>query len=315
MFKSKIIAEEQIRNMMNDVEKAKAFNTRKFKKEYKKEKIECYNCGKLGHFKKDCWAKGGGAEFKGQNGGKAAKMEKSFAFTASKSFNLKSPTDEWIFDSGASDHMCNDLKLMNNLKDVDIHVSTADSNSKIKVSKSGDVVLTGFNSTKILLKDVLYVADLEQNLLSASKFDLGNVIVKMEKGKILVSVGPQCIMTGARTDNNMWLMNVRTVVKGKVNKAYVNGKISLMLLHERLGHVNFRDLKRLGVPFFDDQNLCHVCQLGKSRVEPFLKEANPRKSDPGSFIHTVQIRSTHGLLWTNAYKRHQWRSRFLDIYR
>jgi len=290
MFKAKIIAEEQIRNMLNDNENAKAFITKKFKKEYKKESIECYNCGKVGHYKKDCWAKGGGAERKGSKeyGGKAAKMEKSFAFMARKGkCQSSTPVEEWIFDSGASDHMCNNLRLMTNIQDVDISVSTADANSQIKVSKSGTVALTGHNGSKILLKNVFYVPDLEQNLLSASKFDSGNVIVKMEKGKINVSCDSQCIMTGSRTGNNMWLMNVKTVENGcKVNQANANGKISLMLLHERLGHLNFRDLKKLNIPYIDDQQLCRVCQLGKSKVKPFLKDGEKRISDPGSFIHS-----------------------------
>ena len=34
----------------------------------KSKKVKCYNCKKLGHIARDCWAKGGGAEGKGPKG-------------------------------------------------------------------------------------------------------------------------------------------------------------------------------------------------------------------------------------------------------
>jgi len=42
-------------------------------------KVKCYNCHKTGHYKSECWAKGGGKEGQGLQWGKAAKEDAALA--------------------------------------------------------------------------------------------------------------------------------------------------------------------------------------------------------------------------------------------
>jgi hypothetical protein len=80
----------------------------------------CYNCNKTGHFKSDCWAKGGrkeGQRLTGQgqrNGGKtaantaaaaAAPSPDNYAFATS----VQVGRGGTIIDSGATSHFCPDL--------------------------------------------------------------------------------------------------------------------------------------------------------------------------------------------------------------
>jgi len=44
-----------------------------------KKKVECYNCHKTGHYKSECWAKGGGKEGQGPRQGKGAKDDAALA--------------------------------------------------------------------------------------------------------------------------------------------------------------------------------------------------------------------------------------------
>ena len=57
-----------------------------------RKKIECFNCGKKGHKKADCWAKGGGREKEGPKGG--SKPKKKFATTSARIAEITSDDDE-----------------------------------------------------------------------------------------------------------------------------------------------------------------------------------------------------------------------------
>ena len=82
-------------------------------------------------------------------------------------------TTKWIIDSGSTDHICNDLSLFTNMKNIsdDNHKITTPDDTQHQVTKKGNIEL----SNSILLKDVLYVPVFHFNHLSVYKIclDLG----------------------------------------------------------------------------------------------------------------------------------------------
>lgn len=81
---------------------------------------------------------------------------------------------QWIVDSGSTDHICNDLTLFTNIKDISIshHKITTLDGPKHEVSKKGNIALC----TDILLKDVLFVPTFHFNLISVHKICLDLVV-------------------------------------------------------------------------------------------------------------------------------------------
>ena len=71
------------------------------------------NCGKKGHYEKDCWVKGGGKEgqapawFKPKNADSAKQSEENeFAFIANNDIVLAAiSASDWLADSTATTHI------------------------------------------------------------------------------------------------------------------------------------------------------------------------------------------------------------------
>lgn len=76
-------------------------------------------------------------------------------------------TDDWILDSGASDHMCHDLTLFDTYSEIleeNIYITIPDG-SKIKVTHMGTVKINDY----ITLRNVLFVPTFKFNLISVLK--------------------------------------------------------------------------------------------------------------------------------------------------
>ncbi|OXU16416.1 hypothetical protein TSAR_015348 [Trichomalopsis sarcophagae] len=76
---------------------------------------------------------------------------------------------DWILDSGASVHMCNDLNLLHKLSKSSIKTVTAADHNRIAVQGEGEAILssTQNSSDRIFhLRRVLYIPQLTANLVS-----------------------------------------------------------------------------------------------------------------------------------------------------
>ena len=73
-------------------------------------------------------------------------------------------TFNWVIDVGATDHMCCELSMFDNIKSLNDqhHTMVVLDGRKIKVESSGNVTL----HNGICLKKVLYILEFNYNLIS-----------------------------------------------------------------------------------------------------------------------------------------------------
>jgi hypothetical protein len=155
----------------------------------------CYNCNKTGHFKTDCWAKGGGKEEQrptGQgwrNGGKTA-ANTATATPALSPNNYTFATSiqvgrgSTIIDLGATSHFCPDCAKFITFEAIKAQdVRTADGTT-ISALGRGDIKVDlplGNKYTTVTLKNTLYTPKMVLTLILAHRITTAGFTVQFEK--------------------------------------------------------------------------------------------------------------------------------------
>ncbi|KAG8491216.1 hypothetical protein CXB51_014346 [Gossypium anomalum] len=195
----------------------------------------------------------------------------------------------WLVDSGCSHHMAADVSMF---KELDRSFSSRiriGNGSLIEARGKGDVLISSSSGNK-LISAVLYVPDIDQNLLSVGQL--------VEKGYSLIFKNGSCVIKdflGQETAivpmaDKCFMLDVSQLEK----KAYSSQTESAGLWHKRLGHVNFKSLDllhRLGLakdmtkvePL---EGICDVCQLGKQARKPFPVDQAWRAREKLELVHS-----------------------------
>ena len=152
---------------------------------------KCHHCGKYGHMKREC------RELLRDSGRIQSQFKKEWptkqkAYAIKEELRYSQKDDEdmiglvaeqvlatknisnWIVDSGATCHMCNDKSLFTDIEDIEEtqDITLGDGyavNATAKGTVELNMYLTIGKSQKCRLHDVLYVPKLSYNLLSVAK--------------------------------------------------------------------------------------------------------------------------------------------------
>ncbi|KAK9673127.1 hypothetical protein RND81_12G148200 [Saponaria officinalis] len=178
--------------------------------------------------------------------------------------NYNSQThDNWIIDSGATNHMSSKLDVINNVKELQtkLRISLPDGRY-VLVTHKGEVDL----NRDLQLTDVLYVPSFKHNLMSVQKLIKEN----------------QCYVTFFDTH-----FYVQGCTKGEIKGigSTVNGG-NFSLWHNRLGHAPLSKIKHLTCLNLQKCNaeLCLTCPMAKLTKQPFA-QSQTTVDNPFDLIH------------------------------
>jgi hypothetical protein len=197
---------------------------------------KCFNCNKMGHRSRDCRAK--------PKLNKANNTDNALTVIACNA-ELVTKSEVWCLDSGATRHMCNSRRKFKTLnKDNQFKVYTA-SEHCMKSVGSGNVNLslkTNRENNPVKIQNALYVPELRNNLLSVSSItEKGHSVVFKKNNAIVKRKDGSTILTATKR-------NKIYVIDEKIDRAMLaNNEIdrSLLKWHQRYGHVNVNDLKKM----------------------------------------------------------------------
>lgn len=266
------------------------------KKDCKKD-IQCNYCKKYGHYMKECF-------FKKKKERQEYKNKRDRTATAlvgvAHTHEAQEIDTEWFMDTGCTHHMCNNLNLFGEYKEINYsHLVKLGNGQQIKAAGVGTVPLQAFNGKEwepVDLQKVLYVPELKYNLFSAMS--------TMEKGFEMVANDEECqfvknikITALARRENRLFKMlfkkpNDNMAMFTSMPDKCTSGECELHHYHKILAHQNFVHIKKVlknnNVSFSCEKNekdhFCEACIQGKHFRRPYPASSS-RATYAGEMLH------------------------------
>ncbi|KAL8096063.1 hypothetical protein AgCh_037136 [Apium graveolens] len=272
---------------------------------FRKDYPPCQHCGKKGHPPFKCWRRPDAkcnkcnqmgheaiiCKNENQQQGEDAKMadpeEEDLLFVAT-CFASSEESGSWLIDSGCTNHMTNDKEILRDLRPTNITKVRIGNGDYISVKGKGTAAIASCSGTR-LISDVLYVPDIQQNLLSVCQLT--------ERGFKVIFEDKHCLIKDAA---NQDIFIIR--MKGKSfslnpleeeQSAFTIKENITEVWHKRLGHYYHKGLLQMksklmaeDIPDFEDRiSNCDACQFGKLVRKPFPKVSG-RATRKLQLIHT-----------------------------
>ena len=166
--------------------------------------------------------------------------------------NLIQNSAQWWLDTGATRHICSDKSVFSTYTKLDQDEKLYMGNSSVSMVEGKGTVTLNFTSGKtIRLNDVLHVPEIRKNLISGSMLSKKGFKMVFESDKMVLSKAGIYIGRGYLCDGlfkaNVAVIGNNMYSDNAMNKKEVSYIVEheTLLWHDRLGHINFRKMKKL----------------------------------------------------------------------
>lgn len=244
----------------------------------------CHNCGKPGHWARDCLVKtrdNRSNEGRFQNGGSNENGEHISFMAMTNDHSTKS---SWIVDSGSTVHMTAQRNWLVNYK-------TFYEPKKVRLGDDYSINALGSGDIEIdigQLRNVYYVPDISENLFSLLAATRNGVEGRFNKDSIIFVMNNKEV-TRAFNKNGIYRLDLNVISDG--NKAMMASTMTEW--HNKLGHVSNETIERmkrcgavtgLNVSAKPVQR-CDDCLLGKCKKNAHPSRTTPKIGKPGLSLH------------------------------
>ena len=311
--KQALLDEEQRRGKGEDKQSDTALKASRRKSHHKSP--ACYNCGRVGHFMKDC--RNGKPSTSKQHSthhpqkpkskhyaDKAEEKKESSPdaqmFIANEAMRADVIEDEWIIDSGASRHMTFQRNMLYRFKKFNTpeFVGLGDGHT-VEAIGTGDVKIVSQlpRNRKVIvwMTNVLYVPQLTGNLFSVRAATSNGNLISFGRNCWIRDGKRRLIGTGSPMGKlyklNGYAIKSVDATANVADETESNERINLW--HKRLAHVNIQQLRQLAthaegidLPPNGKQSFCEACIQGKMHKLPHHPLGDVRSKERLQLVHT-----------------------------
>ncbi|XP_023719031.1 uncharacterized protein LOC111870744 [Cryptotermes secundus] len=177
--------------------------------------------------------------------------------------------------------MTNRKDLMHDFASINGEVAVGDG-APLKIAGKGRIMLKMSKECRgndIELKDVLYVPELQDNLISQGQIEENGLKIVTHEGTSKIMRNEKMIFHAHRVSRLYYVMTLGSTTVDNIKETYDRKKkvllVSLATWHSRLGHRHLEAVKKLEVldelstNLSDRESECSPGIQGKMRQEPF----------------------------------------------
>ena len=221
-----------------------AFVSKSVEKKWDKPKFRgrCFKCNELGHKAHQCLKSDSGSDTKQKEKSKQGEARNvnigsnAVSFMVYRNSNIYDCSKvRFYLDSGASDHLVKDKWCFESLKKLSepFVINVAKDNQCISAMFGGEINGTSDRGVNVLMKDVYYIPDLRENLLSVRRLTKSGLEVRFQDNKALILRRNEVVATATQY-GDLYEIIIEVKNKGSANVCNVE---KVELWHKRLGHI------------------------------------------------------------------------------
>ncbi|KAE8667838.1 hypothetical protein F3Y22_tig00112368pilonHSYRG00011 [Hibiscus syriacus] len=188
-----------------------------------KKNLKCYNCGKKGHLKKDCWSLNKNSNPQGNTANTSDDGDALCCEALTTVKGRKRYADIWLIDSGATYHMTSRREWFHHYEPVSGGSVYSCNDYALEIIGVGTIKLKMYDGIIKVVRDVRHVKGLKKNLLSYRFLD-NNASEKIA--------------------TNLYMLKGETLLEAEASIASCSSDSS-MLWHQKLGHLSEQGMKVL----------------------------------------------------------------------
>lgn len=177
----------------------------------------------------------------------------------------------WVLDSGATKHVCNNLELFTDIKEISNTRIQLPNQSFIQVHQIGDIKV----DEKLFLKEVLFVPQFKLNLIYVT------MLTEHDNDLMVELYYNHAMIRQIKSKNVIGKGNVEAglyILQEQTTSITVNAVVTFQRWHDRLGHPSAHKIKSLDSVLLlnkdHNTNTCCICPLAKQKRLPFVSENN-----------------------------------------